>query len=189
MSTIIENSSGKGGFDRRILIKGASEIVMRACTNYINANGAVCQLTDAIKVNLNDQIENFAKQALRTICLGYKDIKPNENGERHDEALNAVGGVKDIEETGFTLISIFGIMDIIRAEVPDAVADCQGAGVCVRMVTGDNIITAQAIAVRCNIIKESDIGNPKIAMEGPKFFELTGGLMCKACDKDIPLDC
>ena len=42
MSTIIENASGKGGFDRRILIKGASEIVMRACTNYINANGAVC---------------------------------------------------------------------------------------------------------------------------------------------------
>jgi hypothetical protein len=35
----------------------------------------------------------------------------------------AVGGVKDVESSGFTLISIFGIMDIIRAEVPKAVAD------------------------------------------------------------------
>ena len=77
----------------------------------------------------------------------------------------AVGGVKDVEMRGFTLISIFGIMDIIRAEVPKAVADVQKAGVTVRMVTGDNIITAQAIAVLCNIISKEDIGNPKIAME------------------------
>ena len=58
------------------------------------------------------------------------------------------------------MISIFGIMDIIRAEVPQAVADVQGAGVIVRMVTGDNIITAQAIAVLCRIINQEDIGNP-----------------------------
>jgi Ca2+-transporting ATPase len=50
--------------------------------------------------------------------------------------------VKDIETSGFTLISIIGIMDIIRAEVPKAVADVHRAGVTVRMVTGDNLITA-----------------------------------------------
>lgn len=101
----------------------------------------------------------------------------------------AVGGVKDVEMRGFTLISIFGIMDIIRAEVPKAVEDVQKAGVTVRMVTGDNIITAQAIAVLCNIISKEDIGNPKIAMEGKEFFNITGGLYCKKCDKDLPTDC
>jgi P-type E1-E2 ATPase len=50
------------------------------------------------------------------------------------------------------MICIFGIMDIIRAEVPQAVQDVQRAGVTVRMVTGDNITTAKAIAVLCNII-------------------------------------
>lgn len=80
-------------------------------------------------------------------------------------------------------------MDIIRAEVPQAVADVQIAGVTVRMVTGDNIITAQAIAERCKIITRDEIGNPKIAMEGKEFFELTGGLMCKKCGKDLPVDC
>ena len=80
-------------------------------------------------------------------------------------------------------------MDIIRAEVPTAVADVQRAGVIVRMVTGDNIVTAQAIAVRCNIISKDEIGNSKVAMEGKEFFTLTGGLMCKACGKDLPVDC
>jgi Ca2+ transporting ATPase len=57
------------------------------------------------------------------------------------------------------------------------------------MVTGDNIITAQAIAVLCNIISKEEIGNPKIAMEGKEFFKITGGLYCKKCDKDLPTDC
>lgn len=80
-------------------------------------------------------------------------------------------------------------MDIIRAEVPQAVLDCQKAGVTVRMVTGDNLITAQAIAQRCNIITADQIGDEKVAMLGKTFAELTGGLFCKTCQKDIPLDC
>jgi P-type E1-E2 ATPase len=43
-------------------------------------------------------------------------------------------------------------MDVIRSEVPGAVEQCRIAGVKVRMVTGDNIVTAQAIAEKCNII-------------------------------------
>jgi P-type Ca2+ transporter type 2B len=57
-----------------------------------------------------------------------------------------------IEKTGFTLICILGIKDIIRQEVPEAVAQCQRAGIIVRMVTGDNKVTAKAIALECNII-------------------------------------
>lgn len=57
------------------------------------------------------------------------------------------------------------------------------------MVTGDNIITAQAIADRCKIIKKEDIGNPKVAMEGKEFYRITGGLMCKNCGLDLPIDC
>ena len=43
--------------------------------------------------------------------------------------------------------------------------------------------------MRCKIISNEDIGNPKIAMEGKKFHELTGGLMCKRCGLDLPIDC
>jgi magnesium-transporting ATPase (P-type) len=36
MSTIIENATGKGGYDKRIMLKGASEIVLEVCSHYIN---------------------------------------------------------------------------------------------------------------------------------------------------------
>ena len=64
--------------------------------------------------------------------------------------------IYDIEESGFTLICIAGIKDIIRDEVPDAVKQCNKAGVRVRMVTGDNKITAIAIAKECGIMEEGE---------------------------------
>ena len=69
------------------------------------------------------------------------------------------GVIHSIERTGFVLIAIVGIKDIIRKEVPDAVAKCQRAGITVRMVTGDNKITAMAIAQECNIINPNQIDN------------------------------
>ena len=56
------------------------------------------------------------------------------------------GKIAVVEEKDNILISIAGIMDIIRKEVPEAVSQCNFAGVRVRMVTGDNKITAIAIA-------------------------------------------
>ena len=49
------------------------------------------------------------------------------------------------------MICIAGIKDIIRDEVPDAVKQCNKAGVRVRMVTGDNKITAIAISITITI--------------------------------------
>jgi P-type E1-E2 ATPase len=40
----------------------------------------------------------------------------------------------------------------VRDEVPDAVRECQGAGITVRMVTGDNILTAKNIGKKCGIL-------------------------------------
>lgn len=76
-------------------------------------------MTDAIKMSLDTVINDYAKQALRTIALGYKDIIPGECGQSHELPLQEE--VKDIEKSGLTLICIFGIMDIVRQEVPGAV--------------------------------------------------------------------
>lgn len=56
------------------------------------------------------------------------------------------------------------LQDPVRKEVPDAVAVCKRAGITVRMVTGDNIHTAQHIAQECGIM----FGDGT-AMEGPTF--------------------
>ncbi len=46
----------------------------------------------------------------------------------------------------------------MRDEVPQAVAICRRAGVTVRMVTGDNLTTARAIALNCGIIDAETSG-------------------------------
>jgi P-type E1-E2 ATPase len=51
------------------------------------------------------------------------------------------------------LLAVLGVRDIPRKEVPDAIMKCHKAGITVRMVTGDNIITAKAIAKDIGIIK------------------------------------
>jgi P-type E1-E2 ATPase len=50
------------------------------------------------------------------------------------------------------MIGLLGIKDILREEVPMAIKNCKEAGVRVRMVTGDNLLTARAIAFECGII-------------------------------------
>ena len=68
-------------------------------------------------------IESYAKQALRTFAFAYKDLQENEGGLNHDEKTEG-GKAYVVENSGLTLIALCGIKDIIREEVPDAVALC-----------------------------------------------------------------
>ena len=112
MSTIINNATGNGGYDRRLLIKGASEIVKGACTHYLDDKCQKQPITDEIDRLLDDQIEKYAEQALRTIAIAYKDLEPGQNGVKHDEPVDE--DIKDVEKEGLILVGILGIMDVIR---------------------------------------------------------------------------
>lgn len=187
MSTILQNATGNGGYDKRLMIKGASEMILACCNKYVNESGEVVELTDNKRTQIKNQITTYASMALRTIALAYRDLQPGECGENHD--LPHDQEIKDIEKSDLTLICVLGIYDIIRSEVPDAVKTCQKAGVTVRMVTGDNIVTAQAIAEKCGIIGQNEIGDDKVCMEGPEFYEAMGGLICTVCKKECPNEC
>jgi magnesium-transporting ATPase (P-type) len=63
---------------------------------------------------------------------------------------------------------IVGIIDPLRSDVKEAVATAQRAGVTVRMVTGDNMNTARAIARNCGILTASGT-----CIEGPVYRNLT----------------
>lgn len=93
------------------------------------------------------------------------------------------GVLHAIEKRDFILTCILGIKDIIREEVPDAVAACHRAGIIVRMVTGDNKVTAKAIARECRILLPEEEERSDTVMEGPVFYDLIGGLICKTCTK------
>mmetsp|Transcript_37554 Transcript_37554/g.101818 ORF Transcript_37554/g.101818 Transcript_37554/m.101818 type:complete len:1270 (+) Transcript_37554:110-3919(+) len=94
--------------------------------------------------------------------------------------LNADGSPALEVECELTLIGVVGIEDPLRQEVPPAINTCYKAGIDVRMVTGDNLETAIAIASRCGILRpehfEGDFTNTKLrqikvdrAMEGKEF--------------------
>ncbi|KAE9597687.1 putative P-type ATPase, HAD-like domain, P-type ATPase, transmembrane domain-containing protein [Lupinus albus] len=82
-----------------------------------------------------------------------------------------------------TTIGVVGIKDPVRPGVKESVAVCRSAGIIVRMVTGDNINTAKAIARECGILTDDGI-----AIEGPDFREKTQEEMFELIPKIQPLD-
>ncbi|PIN03130.1 Calcium transporting ATPase [Handroanthus impetiginosus] len=140
------------GEGRQAHCKGASEIILSACDRTLNSDGEVVPLDERSVNHLKDTIEQFANEALRTLCLAYKNIG--------DDFVAA----NPIPFEGYILIGIVGIKDPVRPGVKQSVAICRSAGITVRMVTGDNINTAKAIARECGILTDDGI-----AIEGPEF--------------------
>lgn len=134
--------------------KDASEIVLAACNKVINSNGDVIPLDEESINNLKATIDQFASEALRTLCLAYMVL---ESGFSPDNPL---------PHSGHTRIGIAGIKDPVRPGVKESVAVYRSVGIPVRMVTGDNINTAKAIARDCEILTDDGI-----AVEGPDFRE------------------
>ncbi|KAI5085578.1 plasma membrane calcium-transporting ATPase 3, partial [Silurus meridionalis] len=129
------------------------------CCKILTANGdsKVFKPRDRDDV-LNNVIEPMALEGLRTICLAYKDFPATEGEPDWDNEAEIL--------TGLTCICVVGIEDPVRPEVPDAIKKCQRAGITVRMVTGDNINTARAIANKCGILHP---GDDFLCLEGKEF--------------------
>ncbi|TPX58030.1 hypothetical protein CcCBS67573_g09197 [Chytriomyces confervae] len=69
---------------------------------------------------------------------------------------------------GLVMASVVGIEDPLRPGVIEAVKACKDAGVFVRMVTGDNVMTAKSIATQCGIYQRGGL-----VMEGEHFRKLS----------------
>ncbi|XP_066473515.1 plasma membrane calcium-transporting ATPase 3 isoform X14 [Tiliqua scincoides] len=145
-----------GGY--RLFSKGASEIVLKKCTNILNSNGELRSFRPRDRDEMvRKVIEPMACDGLRTICIAYRDFPAGKEPDWDNE--------NDIV-IDLTCIAVVGIEDPVRPEVPDAIRKCQRAGITVRMVTGDNINTARAIAAKCGIIQP---GEDFLCLEGKEF--------------------
>ena len=150
MAVLLELPDG----GHRVHCKGASEIVLAACDKVIDSDGVIVALNEASRDHLKDTIERFANEALRTLCLAYMEIG------------NEFSAESPLPIIGYTCIGIVGIKDPVRPGVRESVGICRSAGITVRMVTGDNINTAKAIARECGILTSEGM-----AIEGPVFRE------------------
>ena len=129
----------------KLLCKGASEVILQDCTQYTDESGAAQAITDEKRKEILDLIESMAGRALRTLAIAHK-------GYSDASALPANYKGDPPDSSDLVLDAIVGIIDPLRDDVKDAVKTAQGAGVMVRMVTGDNIVTARAIAAQCGIL-------------------------------------
>uniref|UniRef100_A0A8B9JSP2 Calcium-transporting ATPase n=1 Tax=Astyanax mexicanus TaxID=7994 RepID=A0A8B9JSP2_ASTMX len=154
MSTVVQLPDGSF----RLYSKGASEILLKKCSSILGAGGETRSFRPRDRDEMVKKvIEPMACEGLRTICIAYRDLPGDPEPEWENEA--------DIV-TDLTCICVVGIEDPVRPEVPEAIRKCQRAGITVRMVTGDNINTARAIAAKCGIIQP---GDDFLCLEGKDF--------------------
>ncbi|CEP17534.1 hypothetical protein [Parasitella parasitica] len=164
----------------RVHVKGASEIILSLCSSiltlqkssapvsnddYSGANTR--QLTQDDENRIERIIQSYATKSLRTIGIAYRDFAQWPPKGPSSNADDEVPYNDLVQDKGLTFLGVVGIEDPLREGVPEAVQACQRAGVFVRMVTGDNIVTAKSIAKQCGIYTPGGI-----VMEGPTFRKL-----------------
>ena len=130
----------------------------------------------------------MSNRALRVLGFAYKKIDPDAGSitKTLTMALMTIVlldleskdqyNVHNIEKSGLVFCAFVGIRDPLRDGVEDTVRKCKDAGIKVRMITGDNKITAREIARECGILDSKSL-----IMEGEEFMNAIGGVICSFC--------
>ena len=184
MAAIISTSTDKElaeGGDQRVLVKGAAEWILKDCTSRLSvgSGGAIetVPFTESEKKDVLDSIEEFAGKCYRNIGFAYKDISNGNPLSPTDDI--PLERLKSEFYNDTVWIGMLSMQDPLRPEIKKAITDCNRANIVVRMVTGDNIETAKAIATECGIYDPKREYRPPpgsaaceqgdFAMEGPEF--------------------
>ncbi|CAI5493875.1 unnamed protein product [Closterium sp. Naga37s-1] len=133
----------------RVHWKGAAEVVLQHCGHYVNSLGSIVPLTEPKRMELERALRDMGKEALRTLGFAFRDFDKRTGVEGMPKREDGSVGVP---EDDLVYVGFVGIKDPCRVEVPDSVQHCQNAGIVVRMVTGDSVETATAIATECGIL-------------------------------------
>ncbi|KAG7991946.1 hypothetical protein I3843_02G103300 [Carya illinoinensis] len=145
--------------------KGAAEMILKMCSSYYDASGSIKDMDDGKMLKFEQIIQGMAASSLRCIAFAHKQIseEDNEDGEEH----------KKLKEDGLTLLGLVGLRDPCRPGAMKAVEDCQNAGVNIKMITGDNVFTAKAIATECGILRPGQDMYSGAVVEGVEFRNYT----------------
>ena len=106
---------------------------------------ARCTLDDTIRHELEQQLLDWQNHAMRTLAVAQND----------------------------ELLALFAISDPLRKEVPDAIRQCNEAGIDVKIVTGDTVATAMEIARQCGILSPLTSLPSPLTITGAEFAALS----------------
>lgn len=134
MTTVVERDG-----QYVVLVKGAPELLL-----------AKCDTTANVRIDFPERIREAMTQSMRVLGFAHR-VLPISTTREEIDALAAAGALdRELCFDGFV-----GIRDPLREDVPQAIRECQAAGIAVMMITGDNPDTARAIANDAGLIHSS----------------------------------
>jgi len=148
--------------------KGSLESVLDVSTNII-INGNVKELTDAEKTAIISMSAAFAENALRIIAIAYKDIESKNNY------------TIEYAEQDLTFAGFVTMLDPPHEEVKEAIESVFKAHIKVFMITGDNEVTAKAIAKNIGLMNENN-EFPDV-INGTSLEKMSDEEVCNSCSK------
>ena len=148
-----------------VFAKGSAGGFKSVATSKIVDN-AVVPLTKEDNKQISSMNKEMGSQAMRVIALFAKKV---EDGEDITD-INAM-------ESNLIFLGLVGIMDPPRPEVKAAIETCQRAGIKVKMITGDQKMTATAIASELNIASAASLDGKKLAaLSDEELVSVSGGV-------------
>ncbi len=140
MTTVIEEAGGAVAYT-----KGSPEKIL-----------SMCAMADEERRAAEEAIAGYQAQAGRVIGFAHRRLE-----RQYDFTAE-----RALVESGMTFDGFVVISDPLRADVFDAVERCRHAGIDIKMLTGDNIITAKAIATQLGILDDEHIAVEAKDIEG-----------------------
>ncbi|TVQ52051.1 MAG: cation-transporting P-type ATPase [Spirulina sp. DLM2.Bin59] len=128
---------------RVIYVKGSVEALLSRCSQMVDRDHQPVALQ---REAIEEAVETLAAQGLRVLACAKKEVEPHHHDLEHEHI-----------ETDLVFLGLQGMIDPPRPEAIAAVHACQKAGIQVKMITGDHVTTAKAIAQRMGITKNGEI--------------------------------
>ncbi len=152
------------------LVKGAPEWLLENSTRYQAEDGSIRLWTPEARAAVDHWIKDSAQQAMRTLAFGFTFLPPG-MPEIEDE----LHARKDELEKDIVFIGFVAIRDPLREDVKEAIDQCRRAGIEVKMITGDNVETARAIAFDIGLVTDRAAAidtEGAVILTSPRFNQL-----------------
>jgi Ca2+-transporting ATPase len=165
MATFHHFTPDDGSTVVRCYVKGAPDQLLTRATTYVDADLATQPLTETAADRYTGENERLARQGLRVMATAFRDLPSAD----FDPEADLLAYVEQL-----TLLAMVGIVDPARPHASAAITTAKSAGIRVRMITGDHVVTAAAIA--------EELGIPGRAISGRDFAAMTDDDASRALD-------
>ena len=138
------------------LVKGAPDVVISRSSEVVGLNGAPVPM-ESVRQEVERANERLSESGLRVLAFAARILSDDQRSQAIADPMSLVDGLR--------LVALVGIIDPLRPAAKDAVKTAMGAGIDLRMITGDHVVTARAIA--------DELGLGAGGVSGLEFAEMT----------------